>query len=117
MITKWFDKWFYRQAKKAWENKDKYATEYESSIREKALQGIAINSQIVGHRDMVAGRLDTQPDLNFKMYSAENGYVMEVRHTDRKTERQSVNLHVITENQDLGEAIGHILTLESLKIK
>ncbi len=114
MITDWFVKWL--DNKRAKHAQLEYENKYQSAIKEKALQGIAIN-QVVGSRDMVGGRLDTQPDLNFKMYSAENGYVMEVRHTDRKTDRQSVNLHVITDNQDLGEAIAHILTLESLKIK
>jgi uncharacterized membrane protein YjjP (DUF1212 family) len=50
------------------------------------------------------------------MFRAENGYVMQVHQMDRKTERQTVNLHVITEDQDLGQAISHIITLESLKV-
>ncbi len=115
MITEWFNKWFYNQAKKAWENKDQYEglAANKISVKEKTL-----NSIHIGHAQIASDhRIDSYPDLNFKMYSAENGYVMEVRHIDRKTERQSTNLHVITDDQDLGEAISHIITLESLKIK
>jgi hypothetical protein len=49
------------------------------------------------------------------MFKAENGYVMQVHCTDRKTERQHVNLHVIGADEDLGTAINHIITLETLK--
>jgi|688.fasta_scaffold2106161_1 hypothetical protein len=115
MITNWFVKWL--ENKRAKHAQLEYENKYTNSLKEKALQGISIQTGIIGTRDMTAGRLDAYPDLSFKMYSAENGYVMEVRHTDRKTERQSVNLHVITDDQDLGEAIAHILTVESLKIK
>ena len=114
MTTDWFDKWVMQKADKINRKhelvqKAKYAKEqsYNSVIKANGL-----GDEVRRHD----GRLDTVPDLTFKMYHAENGYVMEVRHIDKKTERQSVNLHVITDNQDLGEAISHILTIESLKL-
>jgi hypothetical protein len=117
MTIKWLETWIMNRAVKISE-RQKMDSEiiYKSSIKDRTLQAVSI-----GAGNMIRGssdnRLDTHADLNFKMYHAENGYVMEVRHIDRKTERQSVNLHVITEDQDLGEAISHILTIESLKIK
>jgi hypothetical protein len=110
---KWFDKWFYQKAKQAWDNKHRY----ENDIKEVTLNAISMG-QAIGQVSLRSepNRLDTQPDLSFRMFRAENGYVMQVHHSDRKTERQHVNLHVITEDQDLGQAISHIITLESLKV-
>jgi hypothetical protein len=51
------------------------------------------------------------------MSKAENGYVMSVRHTDRKTERSNNTLYLIADHEDLGQSISHIITVESLKIK
>jgi hypothetical protein len=108
----WFDKWLYGKVKSAWENKRQFDKEYQVSLKEHTVN--SINMGAVGVAG--GGRLDCSPDLNFKMYRAENGYVMEVRQHDRKTDRQNVNLHVIAESEDLGTAISHILTLESLKV-
>jgi hypothetical protein len=110
----WFDKWLYGKVKNAWENKRQFDKdkEYQVSLKEHTLNAINIGSVGIAG----GGRLDCPPDLNFKMYRAENGYVMEVRQHDRKTDRQNVNLHVIAESEDLGTAISHIITLESLKV-
>ena len=40
---------------------------------------------------------------------------MEVRHMDKRTERQNMTMHIITDNEDLGDSIAKIITLESLK--
>ena len=47
--------------------------------------------------------------------SAENGFVMEVQSIDRRTERQQNKLYLIPDDQDLGQAVSHIITVESLK--
>lgn len=118
---KWLDKIIVKQA-------EKIVTRSRAVVEEKSrrehLKEITLNSiSLAGIEklNIVNGgnhpnRLDTNPDLSFKMFRAENGYVMQVHQTDRKTERQSVNLHVIGEDQDLGQAISHIITLESLKV-
>ena len=111
---KWFNNWIMNRAQQIHKQN-------ESNIQIKMLKEHTLNAinigQAVGGGGIVRGdRLDAVPDLNFKMFRAENGYVMEVRCHDRKTERQHVNLHVITESEDLGTAISHILTLESLKV-
>jgi hypothetical protein len=108
----WFDKWLYGKVKSAWENKRQYDEKYQVSLKEHTVNAINIGAAGLAVK---GDRLDCYPDLNFKMYRAENGYVMEVRQHDRKTERQTINLHVIGEDQDLGSAISHILTVESLK--
>ena len=113
MITKWYHNWIQKKALQI-ANEGSMQTN-QISVKERAMYGIAINSS--GDSMSADRRLETYPDLAFRMYHAENGMVMEVRYTDRKTERNHHNLHVISSDQDLGEAISHIITLESLKIK
>jgi hypothetical protein len=50
------------------------------------------------------------------MFRAENGYVMEVRYNDRRTDRTTTILHLISDQEDLGQSIAHIITVESLKV-
>lgn len=64
---------------------------------------------------MVERGMGSGEDLNFKMYKAENGHVMEVRHYDRRTERHNNKLYLITDDQDLGAEISKIITVESLR--
>ena len=59
--------------------------------------------------------MSSEADLNFRMFKAENGHVMEVRQYDRRTDRNSNKLYLITDDQDLGAEISKIITLESLR--
>lgn len=115
---KWFNRWLYNRMKDYANNQERDA-KAGAMLKQNAIHAITLNQistdQIVSSH--TAGRLDTYPDLNFQMFRAENGYVMQVRHQDRKTDRNTINLHVITEDQDLGTAIAHIITIESLKVQ
>ena len=56
-----------------------------------------------------------EPVLNFKVYSAVGGKVVEFRRYDRKTDRSGSVTHVIPEGDDISTAIGHIVSMELLK--
>jgi hypothetical protein len=60
--------------------------------------------------------MSSDANLNFKMYKAVNGFVMEVRQYDKRTDRNVNELYLITDEQDLGEEIAKIITLESMKV-
>lgn len=63
--------------------------------------------------------------LNFTLYSANGGYVVEVRtpernvatngYSGRQTSDSECNLHIITVDEDLGERIGQIVTIEVIR--
>jgi len=53
--------------------------------------------------------------MNFSIYSASGGHVMEYRMYDEKTDKMINNLHIITSDQDMGERIGLIVTTEILR--
>ena len=61
------------------------------------------------------GRRLDQHGMNFTIYSANGGYVMEYSMYDPRTDERNNALHIITSDQDLGQGIAHIITLECLR--
>jgi hypothetical protein len=53
--------------------------------------------------------------MSFTIHMANGGYVLEYTSYDEKTDRNSHNLHIISSDQDLGQGIAHIITLEMLR--
>jgi len=53
--------------------------------------------------------------IRFEVYRANGGTVIETRRNDRRTGDSIYELHVVAGDQDIGEEIGKIITLESLK--
>ena len=100
---KLFKQWFRHMSEQAWA--EAQAERESIGVANKLSSGIA----------MVERGMGSDADLNFKMYKAENGHVMEVRHYDRRTERHNNKLYLITDDQDLGAEISKIITVESLR--
>ena len=57
-----------------------------------------------------------EPVLNFKVYSAVGGKVVEFRRYDRKSDRNDTTTYIITNDQDFGDRIAKIATMEKLKL-
>ena len=53
--------------------------------------------------------------MNFTLYSASGGHIVEYRTYDKKNDERINNLHIITSDQDMGERIGLIVTTEILR--
>jgi hypothetical protein len=53
--------------------------------------------------------------MTFTLYSASGGHVVEYRSYDTKNDERINNLHIITNDQDIGERIGQIVTMELLR--
>ena len=108
---KWFDKWFSKQCKKAWNYRDESEDDEPSynSIRPKATQ----TSRVSMHDSSINC---SSSRMNFTMYKASGGIVIETQHIDRRTENHVTSLHIITEDKNLGEELGKIITYESLKL-
>lgn len=60
-------------------------------------------------------RMDRMNGMNFTIHQANGGYIMEYSSYDHNTDRRDSNLHIITNDQDLGQSISHIITLELLR--
>ena len=61
------------------------------------------------------GRRLEQHGMNFTLYSANGGYVMEYVAYDDRTDERNTALHIIPSDQDLGQGIAHIITFEMLR--
>jgi hypothetical protein len=53
--------------------------------------------------------------LRLQVYRASGGYVVETRSYDQKNDRNHNTMHVITDEEDLGERIGKIIMMEALR--
>jgi len=89
---KWFDKWFSRKCRQAWQNSN--TAQIPTSIIDTSLRSNG---------------------LNFTFYTANGGYVIEYHTFNLESDSSYHSLHIITKDQDLGEGIAHIITYEMLK--
>jgi hypothetical protein len=53
--------------------------------------------------------------MRFQLYRASGGYVVETRYYDQKNDRSHNKLYIIRDDQDVGEEMGKIITMESLR--
>jgi hypothetical protein len=61
------------------------------------------------------GRTLDSRGMSFTIHQASGGYVLEYSSYDDKTDRHNHNLHIIPSDQDMGQGIAHIITLEMLR--
>jgi len=59
-------------------------------------------------------RLDSE-GMRLQIFKASGGYVVETRRYDNNKDRHFNSMHVITEEQDLGDALGKIVMMEALR--
>jgi len=65
-------------------------------------------------QDIEPAHLDSE-GMRLQIYKASGGYVIETRTYDQRTDRHNNTMHVITEDEDLGERIGKIIMMEALR--
>lgn len=53
--------------------------------------------------------------INFSIYKASGGFILEAYYYDNKKDESRHNLYIITDETNLGEELGRIVTLETLK--
>jgi hypothetical protein len=71
-----------------------------------------------GRNTIVAARdshdLDGEP-IRFNIFRANGGTVVQTHMYDRQKDRSFQQLHIVGHDQDLGESLSKILTMESLR--
>ncbi len=95
---KLFKNWFAKMCREAWENSRNVI---EADVPQKLVS---------------SGRSIDSNGMNFTVYRANGGHVIETRQYDRKRDSNDHSLHIITDDKDLGEEIGKIITFERLKV-
>ena len=97
---KWFDRWFQRQSKKAWEA----ARENCDSSPGAAMKSISIS------RD-----LDSRESANIRVHDAVGGRVIEISSYDNLKDRTNRELYIIHEDAELGPELTSIIMQHSLR--
>lgn len=92
---KWFDKWFAKRVKKAWDEAHQVAVSPINTVR--AYDGLNSNG------------------LNMTIYQADGGKIVEFRHYDPVKDRNMNSLHVIRDDDSFAERLSQIITLELMK--
>ena len=108
---KWFDKWFYKQAKKAWENKDQY--EEHGNYVEEMKRTIKMGTASIAGLQKSAVEGDNR--ISFELSSAVGGKILNVRHYDPRSDRHESQTYVIPTGEDIGERVAKIINLEMFK--
>lgn len=53
--------------------------------------------------------------MRLQVYKGSGGFVVEVRGYDRKRDESMNSMYIITDEKDLGEELGKIITMESMR--
>lgn len=101
---KWFDKWFVRKCKWAWENKH-LAYNTEGSIASMHSQPVAVDEDAHSLND----------GLRINIKKVIGGSVVTFRKYDRKIDRTEDRSYIITSEQDFNYELGKIITMESMR--
>jgi hypothetical protein len=104
---KWFYKWFGKKINQSMN--DDGLVEAESSS-----PNLITAKQSRHMRVRESDDIASEP-IQFKMYKASGGWAIEFRHYDRKNDRVDSNLYVVNDEQELGDHISKIITMEALK--
>ena len=99
---KWLDNWILQRAKRI-----RNRNESISSI-DKLQTGISISED----RPSIGSN---RHRMNFVVYRANGGMMVEYNRYDERKDHHHCELHIVHPDQDLGEALGKIITFESLK--
>jgi hypothetical protein len=63
----------------------------------------------------IENRPDTDPIMNFRVYSAENGKILEFNRYDHAKDRNRVSMYIIDKDEDVSEKVSKCLSLELMK--
>lgn len=103
-----FKRWLLKSVKDAveMERRGQVAIPRDDVISTKQLRGIQLGSPNIDQPERA---------IQFTVYIANGGRVVETRRYDRKTDRSTNGLYVITNDQDFGRELDKIITQEALR--
>lgn len=108
-MFKWFDRWFANKCKQAWNANNSLGSILDES------------DDIDRYQALLEGK-----SISFTIFNAEGGFVVQQWPSNNNTSQppsrisapnrvEIPRLTIITREQDLGQAIAHIITLEALR--
>jgi hypothetical protein len=101
---KWFDRWFIRQAKKAWENN------YDDNPR--LIQTARASGSASGR---INQELDSRGAATIRIHAAHGGKVIEISHWDERKSEHERDLYIVRDDAELGPELTSIIMQHSLR--
>ena len=102
---KWFDRWFARKCRWAWENRDMADIPQDCVPSTNKLRGQSILEVEESWGD----------GLRMNVRKIIGGYVVSFRVYDRRADRSDERHYIITDEQDFERELGKMITLESMR--
>jgi len=103
---KWFDRWFIKKFKLAWQHRDEELEEdvYPTSNKVGTRRSLVINNDV-----------ESDTGLNITVRKAIGGKIVTFRHYDHKTDCHSNKLYIVPDEMDFEHELGKMITLESMR--
>jgi len=103
-----------------WDKMLKWGWDYNRGLREEDIHVPFDPKRRRGRRgeDMILvsdDEIDLTDPIRFSVQTVSGGTLIETRWHDEKKDEYVRKLHIVTENENLSEAIGKIVTMELLK--
>ena len=70
-------------------------------------------NKVVSARE--SDHIEADPIINFRIYSAQNGKILEFTKYDRVKDRSDRSVYIIGKDEDISEKVGKCLSLELLR--
>jgi hypothetical protein len=97
---KWLDNWILRRAK--------HIRNRDETIK-------SVNRVQVSMTEDRPSIGSSRHRMNFTVYRANGGVLVEVNRYDERKDQHYCELHIVTPDEDLGASLGKIVTFEGLK--
>ena len=108
-----FRKWFWKMSRRAWDDhtNGKYA-EVANEVKSRDYSIPLHKAEMSPATDL---NTDSAHTTVFRIVNAIGGSIIETRRYDPKTERNSTNLYIVNDGEDLTESLGKVMTMEALR--
>ena len=100
---KWFDRWFAKQAKKAWES-----AQADRAHEKHSLISVTKNTSV--HNE-----LDSRGAATIRIHGAHGGKVVEISHWDERKSEHERDLYIVRDDAELGPELTSIIMQHSLR--
>lgn len=103
-----FTRWFDRMVANAWE---RASQDSEPQLDNPVKRSRGLNATVRA-RDS----FEVDGGINMNVYKAVGGKIISFNNYDHKTDRNTRNVYIITDEQDFERELGKMITMESMKL-
>ena len=105
----WFDNFIQRCYNRARERDENSSIKWVEESPRKGRGGLTAVGRRVEHN------YDDRGVITFKVFGANGGMIVETARYDEKRDTEGINRYVISDDADLAESLGKIVTLEYMR--